>query len=114
MAHRWARGAGNAASRSRRMVSVAGLALLAPLMLSACVADGDRMAGTAASPDGGSEGTVTVGKPVLVTLGEAGMGGPPELLRKGSDAMPPQSRGTPSTVPRGATPSGSLMVIRSI
>jgi soluble lytic murein transglycosylase-like protein len=29
------------------MVSVAGLALLAPLILSACVSDGDRMAGTA-------------------------------------------------------------------
>lgn len=33
--------------RSGRMVSVAGLALLAPLILSACVSDGDRMAGTA-------------------------------------------------------------------
>ena len=42
-----AEGARGASSRSGRMVSVAGLALLAPLILSACVSDGDRMAGTA-------------------------------------------------------------------
>lgn len=40
-------GARSACVRSGRMVSVAGLALLAPLILSACVSDGDRMAGTA-------------------------------------------------------------------
>lgn len=40
-------GARSACVRSGRMVSVAGLALLVPLILSACVSDGDRMAGTA-------------------------------------------------------------------
>lgn len=60
------------------MVSVAGLALLAPLMLSACVADGDRMTGTAAvAPDGAAPSAD--GKPVLVTLNEAKDGGPTRI-----------------------------------
>lgn len=47
MTEQRAEGARGACVRSGRMVSVAGLALLAPLILSACVSDGDRMAGTA-------------------------------------------------------------------
>ncbi|WP_153005412.1 lytic transglycosylase domain-containing protein [Aureimonas ureilytica] len=47
MTHQWAEGARIARARSGRMVSVASLALLAPLMLSACVSDGDKLSGTA-------------------------------------------------------------------
>ncbi|WP_244631156.1 transglycosylase SLT domain-containing protein [Aureimonas sp. ME7] len=42
-----AMGARFAFARSGRLVSVAGLALLAPLILSGCVSDGDKLSGTA-------------------------------------------------------------------
>ncbi|WP_245414908.1 lytic transglycosylase domain-containing protein [Aureimonas flava] len=59
MSEQRAEGARGASSRSGRMVSVAGLALLAPLILSACVSDGDRMAGTADLTPKGAEAVKT-------------------------------------------------------